>query len=216
MGFAWASRGDLPGRASTQGARGGIVRLLPMPAELSVWMDPTEHSQVLAALHTLAPRRCLEWGSGGSTQSFLRECSFVAQWISVEHDSAWFEQVARSISDSRLSLHHVAPDRPLPGGKHSEAEVNSWNARAEREPELMASYVGKPRSLNGGAFDFVLVDGRARRFCIREGFDLLRPGGLLILHDAQRSEYHDVLRSLGAPVFLTPWRQGQVCLLRKS
>jgi hypothetical protein len=186
-----------------------------MSTELRVWMDPMEHSQVLAALHALSPSRCLEWGSGGSTQSLLRHCDFVQQWISVEHDAAWFETVRSSIDDRRLSLHHVAPDQPLPPGKHSEAEQNAWNARAEHEPELMASYVGKPRLLGGGAFDFVLVDGRARRFCIREGFDLLRAGGLLILHDAQRTDYHDVLRAVGSPFFLTPWKQGQVCLLRK-
>lgn len=186
-----------------------------MATELRVWMDPVEYSQVLTALHTLAPGRCLEWGSGGSTQSFLRECAFVREWVSIEHDENWVREVQNAISDARLSLHHVAPDRPLPPGKHSEAETNAWNARAEHEPELMSSYVGKPRSLGGPAFDFVLVDGRARRFCIREGFQLLRSGGLLILHDAQRTEYHDALRAVGAPVFLTPWKQGQVCLLRK-
>lgn len=186
-----------------------------MPNELRVWMDPIEHSQVLAALHTLAPKRCLEWGSGGSTQSFLRHCAFIEQWVSVEHDATWVQQVRDAIQDVRLSLHHVAPDRPLPAGKHSEAEMNAWNARAEHEPELMSSYVGKPRSLGGAPFDFVLVDGRARRFCIQEGFALLRSGGLLILHDAQRTDYHDALQAQGAHVFLTPWKQGQVCLLRK-
>jgi hypothetical protein len=186
-----------------------------MATELRVWMDPIEHSQVLAALHTLAPGRCLEWGSGGSTQSFLRECDYVRSWVSVEHDAAWAERVRDSIKDPRLSLHHVGPDRPLAPGKHSEAEMIAWNARAEQEPELMASYVDRPRSLGEQPFDFVLVDGRARRFCIKEGFSLLRSGGLLVLHDAQRTEYHDALRAVGNPAFLTPWKQGQVCLLRK-
>jgi hypothetical protein len=186
-----------------------------MANELRVWMDPVEHSQVLAALHSLAPSRCLEWGSGGSTQSLLASCEFVREWVSVEHDEAWYQQVRASIDDPRLSLHHVLPDRPLPPGKHSEAEANAWNARAEHEPELMASYVGRPRALGAATFDFVLVDGRARRFCIQEGFALLRAGGLLILHDAQRTDYHDALRAVGSPVFLTPWKQGQVCLLRK-
>ena len=183
---------------------------------LKVWMDPIEHSQVLAALHALAPARCLEWGAGGSTQSLLQKCPFVKEWVSIEHDAGWFEQVKKHIDDSRLSLHHVGPDRPLPPGKHSEKAIEAWNERAEHEPELMKSYVGKPRALGGGAFDFVLVDGRARRFCITEGFALLRKDGLLILHDAERTEYHDVMRAVGTPFFLTPWKQGQVCLLHKS
>ena len=178
-------------------------------------MDPIEHSQVLAVLHTLAPHRCVEWGSGGSTQNLLQNCPFVREWVSVEHQKDWFEKVRDNISDPRLFLSHVAPDRPLPPGVHNEADINGWNARAELEPELMASYVGRPRALGGGAFDFVLVDGRARRFCIREGFDLLRSGGVLILHDAQRAEYHDALAAAAKPCFLSPWKQGQVCLLRK-
>jgi hypothetical protein len=183
--------------------------------ELKVWMDPIEHSQVLAVLYALQPARCLEWGSGGSTQSFLANCPFVREWVSVEHDAHWAKQVREALSDPRLSLHHVAPDRPLAGEKHSEAEMNRWNARAEHEPELMASYVGFPRSLSG-SFDFVLVDGRARRFCIAEGFQLLRAGGVLVLHDAQREDYHDALRAEGDPVFLRPWKQGQIALLRKN
>jgi hypothetical protein len=60
------------------------------------------------------------------------------------------------------------------------------------------------------------VDGRARRFCLKAGWDLLRPGGVLVLHDAQRTDYHDVLFSLGpSPVLLEPWRRGQLALVRK-
>lgn len=38
----------------------------------------------------------------------------------------------------------------------------------------------------GTSFDFVRVDGRARSLCVREGFELLRPGGVLVMQDAQR------------------------------
>ena len=38
----------------------------------------------------------------------------------------------------------------------------------------------------GTSFDFVRVDGRARSLCVREGFELLRPGGVLAMHDAHR------------------------------
>ena len=38
---------------------------------LAIWMDPVEYSQLQAILETLAPRICLEWGSGGSTQTLL-------------------------------------------------------------------------------------------------------------------------------------------------
>jgi hypothetical protein len=60
------------------------------------------------------------------------------------------------------------------------------------------------------------VDGRARCFCLKEGFDLLRPGGVIVLHDAQRADYHDAVKSLGEAIFLEPWKQGQICLVRKG
>lgn len=64
-------------------------------------------------------------------------------------------------------------------------------------------------------FDLVFVDGRARRFCLSAGWALLRPGGVMALHDAQRPLYHDVLFSLGQPLLLEPWRRGQLAILRK-
>ncbi len=185
------------------------------PSDLPVYMHPVEFSQVLAILHTLGARRCLEWGSGGSTQAILKQCPFVERYVSVEHHRDWYEQVKVRVTDPRLSLNLVEPDRPLPPGKHSEEEMIAWDARAEQEPELCKSYVGFPAGL-GTEFDFVLVDGRARRFCLRAGFDLLRPGGVIVLHDAQRTQYHDAVNALGPALFLTPWEQGQVCLVRKE
>ena len=86
---------------------------------------------------------------------------------------------------------------------------------AETDASLLRSYVEFPASL-GQSFDFVLVDGRARCFCMKAGFSLLRPGGVMVLHDAQRVEYHATAKSLGRAVFLEPWKQGQICLVRKG
>lgn len=78
----------------------------------------------------------------------------------------------------------------------------------------MRSYVAFPETL-GMRFDLVFVDGRARNFCMPVGLDLLEPGGVLLLHDAQRTEYRETLRTLGRVVHFTPWKRGQVCLIRK-
>jgi hypothetical protein len=79
----------------------------------------------------------------------------------------------------------------------------------------MQSYVDFPKSLDT-RFGFVLVDGRARCFCLRVGYQLLDAGGSLVIHDAQRTDYHDAIDSLGGRVtFFTPYKRGQVCLIRK-
>jgi len=100
-------------------------------------------------------------------------------------------------------------------GKHKHEEVVAWDASGEVDPGVMAHYVAFPATLNQ-QFDFVLVDGRARCFCLKAGWELLRPGGVIVLHDAQRTQYHDAVRALGRAVFLEPWKQGQLCLVRKD
>jgi hypothetical protein len=181
---------------------------------LAIWMDPVEVSQLLAILETLAPRVCLEWGSGGSTQTLLATCPSIEEYVSVEHNRDWHDTVKAQVSDQRLRLFHVAADEPLGSAKPSQKELEAWDLRAELEPNVMASYVGLPRTL-GRIFDFVLVDGRARNFCVREGYRLLRSGGVLVVHDAQREEYASTLAEFPRSVFLTPWRQGQIWLVRK-
>jgi hypothetical protein len=178
-------------------------------------MHPIEFSQLLAALHALAPRRCLEWGSGGSTRAVLEECGFIERYVSIEHDRVWYDKVRAAVTDPRLFLHHVPADRPMPPGRHTAPEQEAWDAQAEADPAVLATYVAFPTTL-GMTFDFVLVDGRARIHCIPVGFRLLRAGGLLVVHDAERREYHPPLYELGEPVFLEPWKQGQICLLRKD
>ncbi|MEP7051302.1 MAG: hypothetical protein ABJB12_13160 [Pseudomonadota bacterium] len=181
---------------------------------LAIWMDPVEFSQLRAIIETLAPRVCLEWGSGGSTQTLLASFPFIEQYVSVEHNRAWHDRVKASVSDPRLRLFQVDADQPLGLEKPTRKQIEAWDERAEAEPALMASYVGLPRTL-GLTFDFVLVDGRARNFCAIEGYELLRSGGILVVHDAQRDEYANVLRSFPRPVFLTPWHQGQIYFVRK-
>lgn len=181
-------------------------------AGLVPYMDPGEFAQLLAILETLAPARILEWGSGGSTKAILERCPFVERFVSLEHDRAWHERVRELVVDRRLELHLVEPDEPAP--REPDA-YKRFADRAEQVRDSFASYVDFPATL-GTTFDFVLVDGRARSFCIAAGWQLLRPGGVLVVHDAQRPEYHPALHGLNArPVFLEPFGNGQICLVRK-
>ena len=182
---------------------------------LPVYMDPIEFSQLTAIVETIRPKTFLEWGSGGSTRSLLLDCPFIERYISVEHDVEWGEKVKNIVKDPRLSLHLIQPDQPIDIDNPKRQEEIAWNARAEREPELMKSYVGFPRTL-GLEFDMILVDGRARRLCLLEGWELLRNGGVIVLHDAQREDYHDALHQLGPVRFLDPWKGGQIALVSKE
>ena len=78
--------------------------------DLPVHMAPIEFSQVLAVVEALAPKRCLEWGSGGSTRALLEFCPFIGCYVSIEHDLEWYTKVSARVTDPRLSLHLVRPD----------------------------------------------------------------------------------------------------------
>lgn len=179
-----------------------------------MYMGPAEQSQVFAILFSLEPKHCLEWGCGGSTQAILSRCDFVEHYVSIEHQAAWYKKVRDQVFDPRLTLRHVPPNKPMAPSRHSEADIIEWESTAEHDRSVFSDYIDYPTTL-GLKFDFVLVDGRARRFCLRTGFDLLLEGGVIVLHDAQRAQYHDALSALGSVRFLEPFTQGQVALVKK-
>ena len=191
----------------------------PAAESLSVWMDDIELSQLRALIEAIEPQRVLEWGSGGSTRAVLETCPFIERYVSIEHNAAWFEKVRNSVQDPRLELYLKQPSIPEPtvssAPGHTRTKRRKWMLRAETDRSILADYIDFPATL-GTLFDFVLIDGRARSLCARQGIDLLRPGGLLVMHDAQREEYHDALNEVGRAVFLEPWVQGQFCVVRKT
>lgn len=186
---------------------------------LRLWMSDGEYGQIRAILESVRPKAVVEWGSGGSTKFFLADHPFIERYVSVEHDGAWVDKVRGEVEDPRLEYHLVEPDVPCPAfdwhKPKERAWFKAWKARAETDPSVMASYIAKPSTLLESC-DLAFVDGRARSFCIREGFRLLRPGGVVVLHDAEREEYHAAMNGCGRAVFLPGWELGQVAMVRKG
>ncbi len=181
-------------------------------------MNRVEYRQLLAEFERTQPRTVLEWGAGGSTLALLERYPSIERYVSIEHQPAWYERVLENVPDPRLELHLVPgteeqPDPPADDPKREDV-IKAWFLHCEDDPSIFADYVVHPRSL-GTEFDFVLVDGRARSHCIPVAYELVRPGGVVIVHDAQRTEYHPAIESVGGGEFLEPWRQGQVCVIRK-
>lgn len=180
-------------------------------------MSPAEFSQLMTAIWAIRPRNFLEWGSGGSTQTILAQCPFIERYVSIEHDPGWYERVKLAVADPRLDLHLVEATRPEPPRRILNAtkqKRNRYRQESEMDETLFADYVHLPLELDQ-LFDFVLVDGRARCFCMPVGWKLLKPGGVMAIHDAQRAIYQPVIAGLGEPLFLEPWERGQICILRK-
>ncbi len=157
---------------------GGLRRtLIGEPAPLP-WMLLEEADIVSEILTRLQPRRCLEYGAAYSTLHFPRLLPSGASWTAVEHVDEWADIVeTHSRFPENASILRVA----IPSLKNV--------GPVYTDDERFAAYVAAPNSK--GPFDFILVDGRARNACVSCARKLLRKGGVVILHDANRPRYRD-------------------------
>ena len=118
----------------------------------------------------------LEWGSGGSTvyfTDFLESHSIPYTWTSIEYNKMWYEKI-KEATKHKPSVALVLFD------------VGNNNLKQRNIP--MDEYVNYPKTLNK-KFDIIFVDGRKRRRCILEAKHLLKEGGVVLVHDAQRTYY---------------------------
>jgi len=109
----------------------------------------------------------LEYGSGGSTIWFGQRVRSV---VSVEASDDWYESTTKRAAD--LGLSNVT------------VELASTKELGYQTPEHERAYVYAAPSLQPGSLDFVLVDGEYRDKCAMRAIELLKPGGLLILDNA--------------------------------
>ena len=104
--------------------------------------------------------RMLEFGSGRSTLWFARR---VASLVSVEHDPRWYERVDASLKEQHLE------------------NVTYLKKSIQGSP---AEYTLVPQKFENNTLDIILVDGRLRDECINASLPKLKPGGLLVLDNA--------------------------------
>jgi len=134
------------------------------------------------------PKMCLEWGSGYSTLYFPKMLDDRAKWFSIEHDTDWYGKISNLVSIAgkealagleKVSHYNIKPDDPsLKGSCYG--GTNGYDFR---------TYIHFPEQL--GKFDFILVDGRRRVRCLLAASQMIKDDGIVILHDANVSRYHE-------------------------
>lgn len=139
--------------------------------------------------------RGLEYGSGRSTSFFA---PYFHQYISIEHEEAWFDQVKDQLSDlPQVEYHLVKAEKEVPQQHLSSIEQIYTSAKDYPvQDSLFRSYTQFILSFEDEYFDFVLVDGRARRTCTLNALGKIKSGGILILDNAERRRYAEVLDRL--------------------
>lgn len=160
-----------------------------------------------------------EWGVGGSTIFFS---SRAGSLVSVEHESEWAERVKMTMAEKPQfpwQLHVIAPEPRNVVTAYSAADPASFATSVEPFTTLSFNrYAGCIEQFPDAMFDLVVVDGRSRVSCASCGMAKVKPGGYMLLDDADRDRYawvHEKMRQLdwerlvfGGPTpYVLPFRQ---------
>lgn len=107
----------------------------------------------------------LEFGSGRSTLWFAEH---VSRLTSVEHDPVWHEKISKEIEERNIT----------------NISYYFYPRTEEEEQGTSSEYVQVLNNFEGNSLDFVLVDGIYRCACAHSCLSKLKPGGVLILDNA--------------------------------
>lgn len=161
------------------------------------WMETWEIEVVKMVLMNLHPSRCLEWGAGYSSIYFSKFLPKNSIWYSVEHDLRWARKIQFKLwlripfrDGTKIKIFHVPPNDPAFIKRYGE----------EGEYSDLNDYVDFPKKL--GYFDFIFIDGRARKDCLIRAYEVIKDRGVVVLHDANRRYYHEPFSLYGHQVFL--------------
>ena len=165
-------------------------KVIPKP-----WMKYREIEIIEEILKKLKPKRCLEWGAGYSTIYFPRFLDSDAKWVSIEHEKDWFERIKSLNKDSRVEIYLIQPNKYPWSDEYGDGDYSD-----------LKDYIEYPSKF--GKFDFILIDGRARRYCLIKAYKLLSNKGVVVLHDANRAYYHEPFKLFNHSLLFTDYREG--------
>jgi len=125
--------------------------------------------------------RVIEWGSGASTLWLATRSGSV---ISIESDPEWATRVINAVPEN---VTIIQPEIPAAS---STTTVGSqrWGFQGLN----FEHYVGAIDTLEG-AFDLVVIDGRAREACLDKALERLAPGGIILFDNTNRRRYRAAL-----------------------
>lgn len=127
-------------------------------------------------LNRASARRILEWGPGRSTL-MMAESLPEAEIFCIEHNSHWYQRITM-IAERFTFVHAIHEPLIL-------------------QPAKSGKYVTAPLYL-GHKFDVIFIDGRLRTDCIAIARQVVKDDGVVLVHDANRTWYHQAFRFFGS------------------
>ncbi len=141
-----------------------------------------------------------EYGGGSST---LWLAERVQSLTTIEHDAGWFTRIEQALAATGRTNCTVLLRQPqeletAPSG-------NGIDYHSDKCPGTFADYVQTIDQFPDGSFDVVFIDGRSRAACLHHAAGKVRPGGLLVLDDADREGYQTAMQ------YLRGWSRKDFC-----
>ena len=158
------------------------------------WMKSKELDIISEVLLNLRPHHCLEWGSGYSTAYFPALVKEIKNWYAVEHNKSWYKTISREVPE-QVHIQCIEPDIH---GDNVPEEVN--------DREKFRSYIQFADTIDE-KLDFIFIDGRARKECLKKAYEIIRDDGIVILHDANRLRYREDMPLFKSSVLFTDHRK---------
>ena len=138
--------------------------------------------------------RVWEFGAGGSTAWLLDRG---AEVTTVEYDGDWAAVVDEAVAAERRVAWTLEVARPEEDPASRRLDPSDPDAYVSASPAFLGfsfrAYARAIDRFSDGAFDVVMVAGRARPSCLRHALAKVARGGLLVLDRAERSWYQPAL-----------------------
>ena len=115
----------------------------------------------------------IEYGCGTSTSWYAQRVKYLT---SIEHDKGWYDKVCKYLQFKDIKNVNI---------KHMDI-CNGYIEAID----------------NMGKFDFISIDGRRRSDCIMHSHSHINVGGYLLLDNAERDQYQEVIES-----YLKGWKR---------
>lgn len=137
-----------------------------------------------------------EYGSGGSSFFFLKNCS---QLVSVEHDSEWYNKFTNEYIKNKKKWKYILSEPK----NHKKLQPDYLNpldyasAFSGYTSFDFSEYVKTIDEFPDYHFDIILIDGRSRLSCLYHAKNKIKKGGLIVLDNAERDRYFhlEILKS---------------------
>lgn len=149
--------------------------------ELIDWLWKSFEGVLHRSCKHVDPKNILEWGPGHSTD-VMSKASPNAKILSIEHKPDYLK-IARKRFGSNPNIRIEHKPLSMKGGASEGYITYPMYKSIQENGEIVREY------------DLIFVDGRSRFDCTIVGQQLLKKGGVLIMHDTHRTNYHPAIKS---------------------